>query len=275
MIAPADTLAGRREAALLEVASVRRMAETLAARCRAASWIRTSIASLERFRIMTGTQDLEALLERSLCDVTEAERALQAFARALTRCADAQVAALAIGPKLWFRLNGVAVPWRPLTAGGAPLPLAVADRHAVDRLVLLALIGSGLHLAELLRLQVGDVGSLGPDGRIIPDREADPLAVGYVSRRGRPHEQLTFLSHPARARPSGRCGTSAGAGPTGECRGPTDRTPRWIAGDGGDGGLRAPPQRRLDPDRERGQRRAVSCDRRLLPRLGDAGRTLY
>jgi len=175
------------------------MAETLAARCRAASWVRTSIASLERFRVMTGTQDLEALLERSRHDVTEAARALQAFARALTRYADAQVAALAIGPKLWFRLNGVAVPWRPLTSGGAPLPLAGADHHAVDRLVLLALIGSGLHLAELLRLQVGDAGSLGPDGRIIPDREADPLAVGYVSRRGWPHEQITFLSHPARA----------------------------------------------------------------------------
>jgi len=175
------------------------MADTLAARCRAASWVRTSIASLERFRVMTGNQDLEALLERSLRDVAEAERALQAFARALTSYADAQVAALAIGPKLWFRLNGVAVTWRPLTAGGAPLPLAVADRHAVDRLVLLALIGSGLHLAELLRLQVGDAGSLGPDGRIIPDREADPLAVGYVSRRGRPREQITFLSHPARA----------------------------------------------------------------------------
>ena len=50
MIVPTDTLAGRREAALLGFASVRRMAETLAARCRAASWVRTSIASLERFR---------------------------------------------------------------------------------------------------------------------------------------------------------------------------------------------------------------------------------
>src|SRR6266705_6759298 len=127
MIAPAATLAGRREAALLEVASVRRMADTLAARCRAASWVRTSIASLERFRVMTGIQDLEALLERSRHDVTEAEGALQAFARALTRYTDAQVAALAIGPKLWFRLNGVVVPWRPLTSGGAPLPLAAAD----------------------------------------------------------------------------------------------------------------------------------------------------
>src|SRR5207245_3493294 len=112
---------------------------------------------------------------------------------------DALFAAQAIGQKLWCRLNGVAVTWRPLTAGGSPLPLAVADRYAVDRLVLLALIGSGLHLAELLRLQVGDAGSLGPDGRIIPDMEADPLAVGYVSRRGRPHDQITFLSHPARA----------------------------------------------------------------------------
>src|SRR5438067_13091528 len=99
MIAPADTLAGRREAELLGFASVRRMADTLAARCRAASWVRTSIASLERFRVMTGNQDLEALLERSRRDVAEAERALQAFARAPTSYADPQLAALAIRPK--------------------------------------------------------------------------------------------------------------------------------------------------------------------------------
>src|SRR2546428_1835315 len=134
MITPADTLAGRREAELLGVASVRRMADTLAARCRAASWVRTSIASLARFRVMTGNQDLEALLERSLLDVTEAGRALQAFARALTSYADAQVAALAIGPKLWFRLNGVAGTRRPLTVGGTPPPPAVAHRPAGYRL---------------------------------------------------------------------------------------------------------------------------------------------
>src|SRR5713101_1206433 len=171
MIVPTDTLAGRREAALLRFASVRRMAETLAARCRAASWVRTSIASLERFRVMTGNQDLEALLERSLRDVAEAERALQAFARALTSYADAQVAALAIGPKLWFRLNGVAVTWRPLTAGGAPLPLAVADGHAVDRLVLLALLGSGLHLGELANAEAP----------LIARRDGSPATAGTVT----------------------------------------------------------------------------------------------
>src|SRR2546422_4732674 len=151
MIAPADTLAGRREAALLGFASVRRMADTLAARCRAASWVRTSIASLERFRVMTGNQDLEALLERSLLDVTEAARALQAFARALTSYADAQVAALAIGPKLWFRLNGVAVTRRPLTAGGAPPPPAGADPPAGDPRVALAPAGGGPRPARPLR----------------------------------------------------------------------------------------------------------------------------
>src|SRR2546428_5993299 len=160
MITPADPRAGRREAALLGFASVRRMADTLAARCRAASWVRTSIASLERFRVMTGNQDLEALLERSLLDVTEAARALQAFARALTSYADAQVAALAIGPKLWFRLNGVAVTWRPLTVGGAPLPLAVAGGHAGDPPGVLGAIWGGLPLAPLVPLPGGDTGAV-------------------------------------------------------------------------------------------------------------------
>ena len=68
----------------------------------------------------------------------------------------------------------------------------------IDRPVLLALIGSGLHLAELLRLRVGDVGSLDADGRLIPDVEAEPLAVRHTPRRGRGEERITFLTYQAR-----------------------------------------------------------------------------
>jgi hypothetical protein len=104
-----------------------------------------------------------------------------------------------MGPKIWFRLNGVAVSWRPLATAGSSQPLAVAEERAVDRLTLLALIGSGLHLAELLRLKVGDAGSLGPDATIVPDIEADPLALRFEARRGKRSEHVTFLSYHARA----------------------------------------------------------------------------
>jgi hypothetical protein len=63
----------------------------------------------------------------------------------------------------------------------------------------LAPIGSGLHLAELLRVRVGDLGSLDADGQVLPDPAAEPLAVRYRQLRGRPAERITFLSFPARA----------------------------------------------------------------------------
>jgi hypothetical protein len=194
----ADALAGRRERALLAWPSVRRMAELLAARCREPSWVRTSVASLERFRALTGHTDLEALLERAHTEPAAAERALATFAAALAGATTSQVAGLAIGPKIWFRVNGVMVPWRPLPGVPAPPPLMGAGPAALDRLVLLALIGSGLHLAELLRLRVGDVGSLDMDGRVIPELDAEPLAVQHTPRRGRAGERITFLTFEAR-----------------------------------------------------------------------------
>src|SRR6266849_10261176 len=165
----AGALAWREEAELLALPSVRRMAEVLAMRCREPSWIRTSVASLNRFRVLTGQDDLERLLARAREDPARSEQALLSFARALDSHTDTQVAALAMAPKLWFRLGGVMVPGRPLPATPAPPPLAAAAGNAVDRLVLLSMIGSGLHLAELLRLRAGDVGSLDAHGLLIPD----------------------------------------------------------------------------------------------------------
>jgi hypothetical protein len=194
----ADVLAGRRERALLAWPSVRRMAELLAARCREPSWVRTSVASLDRFRTLTGHHDLEALLERARTEPAAAERALGAFASALAGATASQVAGLAMGPKIWFRVNGVMVPWRPLPGVPAPPPLTGAEPAALDRLVLLALIGSGLLLAELLRLRVGDVGSLDMAGCIIPEVDAEPWAVQHTPRRGRAGERITFLTYQAR-----------------------------------------------------------------------------
>ena len=67
-----------------------------------------------------------------------------------------------------------------------------------ERLLVLAPIGSGLHLAELLRARVGDLGSLDVGARLLPDPEAEPLAARYQQRRGRSAERVTFLSFPAR-----------------------------------------------------------------------------
>jgi hypothetical protein len=191
-------LAGRREGNLLAFPSVRRMTDLLSQRCREASWVRTSVASLERFRAMTGYSDLEALREQALAEPTLAEQALSRFALALADYTDIQVSALAMGPKLWFRLNGIAVPWRPLGGTPSPAQLPATGSQGAERVILLALIGSGLQLAELLRLRTRDIGSLDGEGRLLPDIEADPLAVQFTPRRGKQVERITFLTYQAR-----------------------------------------------------------------------------
>jgi hypothetical protein len=191
-------LAGRREGELLAFPSVHRMADILAARCREPSWVRTSVASLERFRAMTGHTDLELLLAQARATPLVAEQSLASFATALAGYTEGQVSALAMGAKIWFRLNGVNVPWRPLPGVSSAPALSTADQQGTERVILLALIGSGLGLAELLRLRVGDVGSLDAEGRLIPDIEADPLAVQHIPRRGRQEERITFLTYSTR-----------------------------------------------------------------------------
>ncbi len=191
-------LDGRREGELLAFPSVRRMADILSQRCREQSWVRTSVASLERFRTMTGHIDLEALREQALTEPAVAEQALASFASALARYTESQVSALTMGAKLWFRLNGVAVPWRPLGGILSPLSLGAADQQGTDRLVLLALVGSGLRVAEIMRLRMGDVGSLDSEGRLVPDVYADPLAVQYTPHLGKQVERITFFTYQAR-----------------------------------------------------------------------------
>jgi integrase len=197
---PSRVLFGRREQALLELPSVRRMADLLAARCREPSWVRTLVPALDRFRTLTGTGDLEELLARARGDPAVAERALGEFAVALHGRTDAAVAGLAMAPKVWFRLGGVMLPWRQLPAVAESRRLPVEGMpDGAERVVLLAPVGSGLHVAELLRLRVGDIGSLDGDCRLLPDPTAEPLAVRYRQLRGGPAERITFLSFAARA----------------------------------------------------------------------------
>ena len=191
-------LAGRREGDLLAFPSVRRMTDILSQRCRESSWVRTSVASLERFRALTGWSDLEVLREQALVEPALAEQALSRFAGELADYTDIQVSALAMGAKLWFRLNGIAVSWRPLGGTLSPALLSATDPQGAERVILLALIGSGLQLAELLRLRIGDIGSLDREGCLIPDIEADPLAVQFTPRRGKQVQRITFLTYQAR-----------------------------------------------------------------------------
>jgi hypothetical protein len=147
---------------------------------------------------MTGHSDLEALLQQAMAEPAVAEQALVAFASALAGYTEIQVSALAMGAKIWFRLNGVAIPWRPLTGTTSPPALSTNNQQGAEHVILLALIGSGLRLAELLRLRLGDVGSLDSEGCLIPDIEADPLAVQFTPRRGKQTQRITFLTYQAR-----------------------------------------------------------------------------
>ena len=191
-------LAGRREGELLAFPSVQRMANILSERCREESWVRTSVASLDRFRTTTGHSDLEALLQQAMAEPAVAEQALVAFATAMAGYTESQISGLAMGAKIWFRLNGVAVPWRPLAGNASPPALPTTDQQGVEHVILLALIGSGLRLTELLRLRLGDAGSLDSEGCLIPDIEADPLAVQFIPRRGKQTQRITFLTYQAR-----------------------------------------------------------------------------
>jgi integrase len=187
---------GRRESALLDQPSVRHFADTLGQLCRETSWVRTSVASLDRFATLTGQLDLEALLDRARRDPAVAANALATFAAALSAYSRVQIAGLAMGPKLWFTLNGVHVAWRPLP-GLDWAPEAMQNTSTTDRLVLLALVGSGLHRSELLRVRIGDVGALDAEGRLVHDLKADPLAIRFIDARSR-REHVTFISERAR-----------------------------------------------------------------------------
>jgi hypothetical protein len=201
-------LRNRREAALLAVPSVERLALVLAERCRDASWVRTAVTGLDRFRaaVVGDPRRLEDLLAEARADVGAADQALAAFAATLSRHAPLQVETLAFGAKTWFRVGGVGLACRPVVGDPAPPPgrlrPAGSDAPGADpelRLVLLALVGSGLTADELLGLRLADAGLLGPDGSVTSDPLASPLALEFTpDDRPAGERRLTFL--PAQAR---------------------------------------------------------------------------
>lgn len=198
-------LAGRKELALLDEPSVAAVAAMLAARCRnPAPWIRSAIGTLGRFAAEVAHRDLTALLKRGRADVAVAERSLARLQVRHDGCTAGQLAALSFGPKLWWRLAGVDVPWRePVTSRRMPPPIpgiaAQGDRDARDvRLLLLALLGTGLTVEELLGVRIRDAGSLDAAGRLVPDPDAEPMALEYSPAEGG-DRRLTFVPFEARA----------------------------------------------------------------------------
>lgn len=187
-------LRGRRELQLLEDPSVLAMAQLLVARCRdAAPWVRAAVATVDRFAREVALGDLPGLLAAGRADPAEADRSLQRLARRHDGLSAGQMASLAFGPKLWWTVAGVPVTWLPLSQGDGHRPLPSVQSGV--RLLLLSVIGSGATQDELRAVRVGDAGSLDAAGRIVPDVQAEPLAVAYRDVDG---EHLTFLSYEAR-----------------------------------------------------------------------------
>ena len=198
-------LAGRKELALLAEPSAARVAAVLGVRCRnPAPWIRAAAGTLGRFAAEVAGGDLAGLLGRGRADPAVAERSLTELARRHPGCTASQLSALQFGPKLWWRLGGVAVPWRPPAAtvpDVLPMPGAAAAGSAGERdlrLLMLALLGTGLTVDELFGVRVRDAGALDVAGAVVPDLDAEPLALSYLPAGG-DRALLTFLPFEARA----------------------------------------------------------------------------
>ena len=192
-------LVGRREAALLDEPSVAAVAQLLVRRVREpAVWVRAAVTTLDRFGREVADDDLPGLLRAGRADPAVAELSLRRLAARHDGLTGGQLAALAFGPRLWWTVAGVEVPWRPLSTASGAVPLPGRDTDPDLRLLLLAVLGSGASEAELLGVRVGDAGRLDAEGRLVPDLEAEPLAVRYLDEHdGR--ERVTFLSFEARA----------------------------------------------------------------------------
>jgi hypothetical protein len=192
-------LVGRRELALLDEPSVLAVARLLVDRVRRPEpWVRSAVGTLDRFRREVAAGDLPGLLARGRADPAVAEASLRALALRHDGLSAGQLSSLALGPRLWWTAAGVDVPWRPLAGTGSTVPLPGARTDPDVRLLLLAVIGTGATQDELLGARVGDAGRLDAAGALVPDLDADPLAVRYTGADDGA-EHLTFLSFEARA----------------------------------------------------------------------------
>lgn len=222
-------LAGRRELALLEQASVQAAARLLARHCRHPDpWVRAAVATLDRFRREVADGDLAGLLAAGRADPAEADRSLRRLAARHDGLTGSQLASLAFGPRIWWAAAGVRVrqppPAAPPAAAPGSRPLPGRSTDADLRLLLLAVIGTGATEAELLRVRVRDAGRLDAAGEVVPDLHAEPLAVAYRAEDGGARH-VTFLSHDARAALHERLAARGEPGPDEPLLLPDERAP--------------------------------------------------
>jgi hypothetical protein len=193
------SLKNRRELSLLETPSVMRVACILAERTRKPDiWIRSAITTLDRFSREVCDGDLEAALKAGQADPLTAELLNQKYLQMHQDLTSVQLAALILGPKLWWTFNGVEVPWvkqfttvpRPHIANSKK-----GDFDPVVRLLMLSLVGTGLTFEELEKIKVKDSGSLDIDGNIVENPYSDPLALQFETTEG---PRITFLGEEAR-----------------------------------------------------------------------------
>ena len=193
------SLKNRRELSLLEIPSVMRVACILAERTRKPDiWIRSAVTTLDRFAREVCDGDLEAALKAGQADPLTAELLNQKYLQLHQDLTSVQLAALILGPKLWWTFHGVDVPWvkqfttvpRPHIANSKK-----ADFDPVVRLLMLSLVGTGLDFEELEKIKVKDSGSLDIDGNIVENPYSDPLVLQFETSEG---PRITFLGEEAR-----------------------------------------------------------------------------
>jgi hypothetical protein len=193
------SLKNRREIALLEDATVMKVAAILAERVRKPDfWIRSAATTLDRFAREVCDGDLGSALAAGKSDSLAAELLLEKYLALHEDLTSVQISALLFGPKLWWTINGVKIPWSHHTSQSKS-HIANSKNSDFDpgvRLLMLSLVGTGLTFEEVETIRVKDAGSLDMNGQLIPNTHSDPLVLEYESADGR---RITFLGEEARS----------------------------------------------------------------------------
>lgn len=193
-------LQNRREITLLEDKSLMKVASVLAERTRKPDfWIRSAITTLDRFAREVCNSDLESALVSAQKDPLIAELMIEKFLTLHSDLTNVQLASLLFGPKLWFTLNGVDIPWSVYLSSKEQVHIANSkerDFNPAVRLLMLSLVGTGLTFEEIATIKVKDAGSLDRTGKIVSNHLSSPLAIEFTTPEG---EFITFLGEEARA----------------------------------------------------------------------------